>query len=528
MCKEEEEHVTADEKGLLSREEFLRGTAGLAAAGTGTGLLIPSAFAKDDVKKGGLLRYVYTDSSAAETTDPTVQTGIAVSQVYLQNLYDRLTYIVPNVWKVLPQLAVNWQASRDAKTWTFKLRKGVKFHNGKTLDSKDVQWSFRHILDKKTGSTLYARLSSVLDPSGITTPSSDTVVFRLKKPDAFFPQLTGLFQAAIYPDGVDPKKTPIGTGPFMHVSWKPTLGWELKRNPNYWKRGLPYLDGVRAVFVADPNTKTQAVVNGSSQISDRIPFTQVASIRKNGRLKLYVLRGGISPDYSFDLTQKPFTDPRVAQAVKIAVNRRTLLQAGALANGTLVGDVPELPIDPFYPPKRGIPAQNIAEAKRLLKAAGYGDGVAFDLITSDIAVGVVDMATALKQAVAPAGITINLVKWPIDTFWSDVYLKKAAFNSFWNHRHANEIYNLLYRTNAVWNESKWSSGKTDKLVDAAGATLDPKKQRTLIRTALLEAAVKSGTGFPYFVNNVHVAKKNVMGVVPDPQYLLKLEKAWLA
>ena len=97
-------------------------------------------------------------SSATETTDPTVQTGIAVSQPYLQNLYDRLTYIVPNTWQVQPQLATSW-SSHDGKTWTFKLRSGVKFHNGKTLDSKDVKWSYSHILDKKNGSSAYARLA---------------------------------------------------------------------------------------------------------------------------------------------------------------------------------------------------------------------------------------------------------------------------------------------------------------------------------------------------------------------------------
>jgi len=517
-----------DTQRALTREEFLRGTAALAAAGTGMGLLVPSAPARWNVKKGGVLHYVYTVSSVAETTDPTVQTGIAVSQVYLQNVYDRLTYIAPNTWKVLPQLAVSWSATPDVKTWTFKLRKGVKFHNGKTLDSNDVKWSYSHILDKANGSPLYARLSSELDPSGIKTPRADTVVFHLNRADSFFPQLTGLFQTGIYPVGVDPKKTPIGTGPFMHVSWKPTRGWRMKRNPHYWKPGLPYLDGVQAAFVADPNTKTLAVVNGSAQISDRIPFRQVANIKKNPRLRLYVLPGGISPDYSFDLTQEPFTDPRVAQAVKIAVNRRTLLQAGALGNGTLIGDVPELPVDPFYPPKRGVPAQNIQRAKQLLKEAGHGSGVSFDLYTSDIPGGVVDMATALKRMVAQAGITINLIKWPIDTYWSDVYMKKAAFNSFWNHRHANEIYNLLYRRNAVWNESKWSSRKADSFVDAAEATLNPAKQRSLLRRALLLAAQNSGVGLAYFVNNVHAAEKNVMGVVPDPQYLLKLEKAWLA
>src|SRR2546425_4056725 len=170
----------------LKREEFLRGTAGLAAAGTGVGLLVPSALALGKVKKGGILHYVYTDTSAAETMDPTVQTGIAVSQVALQNTYDRLTYVIPNVWKVTPRLATSWSSTPDGKRWTFRLRPGVKFHNGKTLDSKDVKWSYSHILDKKNGSSAYARLSDVLDPSGILTPNANTVVFKLKKPDSVF------------------------------------------------------------------------------------------------------------------------------------------------------------------------------------------------------------------------------------------------------------------------------------------------------------------------------------------------------
>src|SRR5581483_12413689 len=102
--------------------------------------------------------------------------------------------------------------------------KGVKFHNGKSLDSKDVQWSFRHILDKKNGSSSYATLSTYLDPSGILTPNASTVVFKLKLPNSLFTNFTGSYATGIYPAGVDPKKTPIGTGPYQHVSWHPTTG----------------------------------------------------------------------------------------------------------------------------------------------------------------------------------------------------------------------------------------------------------------------------------------------------------------
>ncbi len=519
--------MEAEKKRALTREEFLRGTAGLTAAGTGMGLLVPSAFARGHVKRGGTLHFVYTDTKASETTDPSVQTGIAVSEPALNNSYDRLTYIVPGTWQIRPRLAVSW-SSPDAKTWTFKLRPGVKFHNGKTLDSKDVAWSFTHILDKANGSSAYARLSAELDPSGIETPRADTVVFRLKKADAQFPIFVGTYQTGIYPHGVDAKKNPIGTGPFMIKSWKPTLGWEIVRNPNYWVGGLPYLDSVRGVYIADPNTKVQAVTSGAADISDRIPLTQVSSIQNNKNLRLFTLPGAVFLDYSFDATQEPFTDPRVAQAIKMAVDRKAVLQAAIQGHGVLTGDVPELPSDPYYPPKRGIPGPDIAGAKQLLAAAGHSSGIQFTLTTADVYPGTVEMVTALKSVVAPAGIDITIEKFPTDTFWSDAWLHKPAFTSYWNHRHPHEILELLYRSHAVWNEAKFYNAQLDALIDAGAATVSPTKQRAIFRQALLTVATQSGVGISFHVNGVHVAKKKVNGIVVDPQILLILDKAWIA
>jgi peptide/nickel transport system substrate-binding protein len=527
--RREGEHRMTDNEMRLKREEFLRGAAGVIAVGSGLGLLAPrSALGALDAKKGGILQFVYSDTSAAETTDPTTQTGIAVSETSLNNVYDRLTYIHTGTWATTPRLAESWHASPDAKEWTFKLRRGVKFHNGKTLDSKDVAYSYGRILDKATGSSAYERLSSVLDPSGMKTPRTDTIVFKLKKPDAQFPVFAGLFQPGIVPAGVDPKKEAIGTGPFMLKSYDPTVGFELVRNPHYWKKGLPYLDGVRGVFIADGNTKTQAVTAGNADISDRIPFTLVNSIKKNPKLKLFMLPGAVFMDYSFDLTQDPFTDHRVAQAVKMAVDRKVLLQAALQGQGTTTGDVPELPSDPFYPPKRGVPGPDIAGAKKLLAAAGHKDGLQFTLTAGDLIGGELDMVTALKQVVAPAGIDIVINVVPNATFWSDDWLKKPAFNSYWNHRHPHEMLALLYRTGAVWNESKFSDPEVDRLTDAGAATLDPKKQRAIFQKALDLVATKSGTGTPFFATGIHVAKKRVNGIIVDPQQMFVLEGAWLS
>jgi peptide/nickel transport system substrate-binding protein len=519
--------ATEDKRGI-SREEFLRGTAGLAAAGTGIGLIVPSASAARDIKKGGTLKFVYTDTSAAETTDPTVQTGIAVSQPALNNCYDRLTYIVPGTWKVQPRLAVSWKASANGKKWTFHLRKGVKFHNGKPFTSKDVKWSFMHILDAANGSSAYAELSAELDPSGIKTPNAHTVVFHLKKPDAQFPIFCGTYQTGIYPHGVDPKKNPIGTGPFMIKSWKPTQGWKAVRNPHYWRKGLPYLDAIQAVYISDPTTKVQAVTNGDADISDRIPLTMVNSLKRNHALKLFTLKGAVFIDYSTDHTQAPWTDKRVQQAFKIAVNRKALMQAAIQGHGILTGDVPELPTDPNYPPTRGIPKQDIKKAKSLLKAAGHSHGIQVTLTTANTYPGTVELVTALKSIVAPAGIDININQVPTDTFWSNNWLHDPAFTSYWNHRPPKEILNLLYRKGAKWNEGKFESNALDKLIDQGAATVNPTKQRNIFRKALLMVATQSGVGISFHVNGTHVAKNRVHGVKVDPQIMLILDKAWLS
>jgi peptide/nickel transport system substrate-binding protein len=254
----------------------------------------------------------------------------------------------------------------------------------------------------------------------------------------------------------------------------------------------------------------------------------VNSIKQNKSLRLFVLPGAVFLDYSFDDTQAPFTDRRVIQAIKMAVNRKTLLQAAIQGQGVLTGDVPELPSDPYYPPARGVPGPNIAGAKQLLTAAGHSSGVDITITTADVYPGIVDMATALAQVVKPAGINVTIDKSPTDTFWSNDWLHKPSFTSYWNHRHPHEILELLYRSGAAWNEGKFNSPKLDGLIDAGAATLSPTKQRAIFRQALMTVATESGVGISFHVNGIHVAKQRVQGVVVDPQIMLILDKAWIA
>src|SRR5262249_49701171 len=150
-----------------------------------------------------------------------------------------------------------FSSNADATEWTFELRDDVKWHDGKPLVSKDVAWTLMRLLDKKNGSPNYNAVKDVLDPSGIDASDPSKIVLRLKRPDALLPQLFMFDGAQIVQDGWEPDGVPanaIGTGPFLAKSFKPGDGFEVVRNPKYW-RGAPYLDGARSVVISDQSSK---------------------------------------------------------------------------------------------------------------------------------------------------------------------------------------------------------------------------------------------------------------------------------
>src|SRR2546428_3050419 len=176
----------------------------------------------------------------ANSLDPINQPGAECS-VMVNQVYNRLLDKDSDL-KVHPELAESFSRNANATQWTFRLRKGVKFHDGHTLTSKDVVWTFKRLLDPASKSEAAAQLA-FLDPNGITGPDPYTVVFRVLKPVPELPELITIKNTFIIPDGkteADLKLRGDGTGPFMAVNFQPKQTPHVFiRNPNYWERGLP-------------------------------------------------------------------------------------------------------------------------------------------------------------------------------------------------------------------------------------------------------------------------------------------------
>jgi peptide/nickel transport system substrate-binding protein len=447
--------------------------------------------------------------------------------VYTDLLYDALTY-QDDQWNVHPVLAESWEPNDDVTEWTFNLRQGVKWHDGKPFTSADAAYSISRQLEEDLGSGIYGRLSESLEKDGISTPDDGTLVLKLKRPDSLLPLTLSARQGRIIQDGTTDFSKGIGTGPFKLKSFQPAKSWEVERNAEYWDADNVHLDGIRGVIITEQSTKVQSVLSGQSHLSDNIDFSAAATVKGNANASLMEYKNATYLLVAMDMTKAPFDDPKVVEAVKLAVDRQRIVDAAYQGYGAVTSDVPVPADDPYFPDEVGERPQDVEQAKQLLADAGYPNGIDLELVTSQAYGAMVDLAVAFAQVVEAAGIRVNIKQWPADTFWDQVWLVKPMYTSYYTRRHPNEALSITYTTTAPWNESKLESKELDDLVAQGLATADEEEQTQLYQDALTIVANEAGTAIPAFINRLHVAKKNVQGVQLGLQTSMIVKNAHLA
>src|SRR5215470_16587584 len=196
---------------------------------------------------------------------------------YALLVYSRLTYFDDNL-SVTPDLAESWEASPDQTVWTFHLRHGVKFHDGRELDAEDVLATFKRLADPAIGSVIRTTVG-LIDKA--EAPDKYTVRFALTIPYASWPAITAAFQASIVPrDAVDTLSTkPDGTGPYRFVSYEPNGLMVLARNPDYFEPGLPKLDKVEFRIIPDFSTAVAGLERGELDIVWGLPPEHIAKLK---------------------------------------------------------------------------------------------------------------------------------------------------------------------------------------------------------------------------------------------------------
>jgi peptide/nickel transport system substrate-binding protein len=520
----------------ITRRQLLKGAAGLAAGasvlgmagcgggeeGTGAGT---GGTATGEVKRGGILQISFSDSSTDESLDPAIS-ELNNDSFYTGQIYEGLT-VADTDWGVHPVLAEKWEPNADASEWTFTLRQGVTFHDGSPFTSKDAAYSIGRLLDEDLGSPLFSRLEPSLDPHGIATPDEATLVLTLKRPDSLMPLALSARHAMIVKDGTTDFSVAnaLGTGPFKVKSFQPGQSWEVDKNPSYWESGLPYLDGIRGIVIGEQATKVQSVTSGQAHIADPINYSAASTV--TGNAEIVEFKGATYLLVAMDQTKAPFTDERVVDAIKMAVDREQVLNAVFQGYGDITADVPVPPDDFFYPTGLST-AQDIDGAKALLAEAGYPDGIDLELNTSDSYGGMVDLAVAFQQVVAPAGIRVKIKQGSPDTYWDQVWLVKPMYISYYTRRHPNEILSITYASKAPWNECKLKDPELDDLLSQGLETTDRDTQKQIYQDALRLVNDKHGTSIPAFVSKLWIKKKNVRGEELELSRGMIMKRAYIA
>ena len=448
-----------------------------------------------------------------------------------------------NKFQVKPWLATNWKPNADLTVWTFQIRKGVKFHNGKTLNADDVVASFRQYLNQKTSQILSALPPTMIEPSGVVKTGPYSVQFRLKAPNNAFPFLVSqtTYQAIIQPAAIAARPDTwvssgmIGTGPFRLKSQNKQRA-ELVRNPTYWG-GKPPLAGVVITFYSDPAPMVLALRAGQLDLVQQMSPQQARAFKNNSKFKGYTVPVSSHNMFGMRVDRDPFRDARVRRAIALTLNRpdiinRVLLGAGALGNDT-----------PFFPgfastdPTIHQRKQNVELAKALLKAAGKED-LKFTITTHN-QFDVPDYAAAIQAAGRQAGITIDLDVMTYDDYYAAVgggdyntttpWLNKPATITEYGARGVPNLYmTAAYMTNGIWNASKYSNSQFDSAARTYLSSADLAAQRKATKRMAGILLRDTPVITAYFLAFTAAASSKVQNYQADPISQLRLAKTSLA
>ena len=460
----------------LTRRQFISGAAAMGLYAAASPIILPRGAQAAAPRQGGLLKMGIGGCSTTDSLD----VG-KLSQTMPQNvnvaLRNALVEMSPDNEPV-PELAESWEASPDAKQWVVKLRKGVEFHNGKTMTSEDVIYSFQYHMGEDSKSAAKAVAKPI---KNIRADGKYTVIFELNEGNADFPYILSDYHFSIVPAGTtgDEFEKGIGTGPFIFESYEPGVRFYAKRNPNYFKEGLPYFDEVEMLGISDVSSRTNALKTGRIHVMNRCDVKTFHLFERMPGIQTLSLGGPMHYTIPMRTDMAPFNDNNVRLGLKHAIDREKMLKLVLKGYGYVGNDHPISKITSFYAdlPQRQYDPD---KAKFYLKKAGM-ENETFKLHTSDAAFsGAVDAAVLYKETAAEAGINIEVVKEPSDGYWSNVWTKKGWCFSYWGGRPtADSMFSVGYAEGAAWNATHFSHKRFNELLTKARAELDTAKRQAM-------------------------------------------------
>src|SRR5438876_9672743 len=493
----------------MRRHQTIIAVVGLCVLIASLVVVAPATVQAQTPRRGGVL--LAAIAAAAPSLDPHQEQTFATMEL-VAPLYSTLIQIDPLSYpKIIGDAASEWKTAPDGLTYTFKLRGGIRFHDGSPLTAADVKATYDKIVFPPAGvrsirKNAYGAIASV------EAPDATTVVFKLKHPSAsLLANLASLWNV-IYPKKYldkDPnyfKTNVVGSGPFKFKSYTRGSTFEGQRNPDYFVKDRPYLDGYKFFVSTETSARAAALRSGRAWIEFRtMPAAEVEAIRKTLGNKVVVQDTAATGLFGIAMNQtmKPFTDIRVRKALTLAFDRYTagrvlypiasLRDVGAQMRPATEWAMSDAELQKL--PRFGKDMEkNRAEARRLLAEAGYPNGFKVVLKNRNVRVPYIDFAVFVIQEWKKIGVEaehrpLETAAWFADG--RDTGNFELIVNGVFNYMDDPDLFLERYTTKDTNNWGRFSDPRIDDLFARQARTLDPAERKKLVNqleTIVLENA----------------------------------------
>ena len=454
--------------------------------------------------------------------------------------------------RIVGDLAASWTAARDGRTYTFSLRRGVRFHDGSELTSRDVKASYDKIIFPPPG-VVSNRQGEYRSVEAVEAPDPSTVVFRLKWPAASFvaslaSPFNWIYKADILTRDVHwYEKNVMGTGPFLFVEYVKGSHWSGRRNPGYWDKGRPYLDGYRAIFVRESSTQVAAIRGQRAMIQFRgfSPPERDTLVQALGsQITVQESPWECWNPLAINHEKKPFDDRRVRRALTLALDRYQ--GAAALARLTILREVSG--VQGVGTPFAASPdelttlagygrdiAKARAEARRLLREAGVPDGFAFTFKNRGIPNPYEALGIWLADQWRQIGLNVKIETLELGTLYSDIRAGRFEVAADFHCSYIVEPDLALFKFQSTdlspVNYSRYVDRTLDALYEKQSRTADREERRRHIRDfekRLLDEEAHYIYTFQWHRIVPHSARVRGWTITPSHFLNNQLDTVWLA
>lgn len=458
--------------GRMSRRDFLGRMGALGVGAPLASSMLSSAVLAAGPQYGGTMRLGIRGGTPEDSLDPAHaanQVGTIVTRLWGEPLVD-----LAEDEGLEGKVAETFSGSADGKTWTFRIRQGITFSNGKAVTAEDAVASLRRHADPETGSGGAGVLSGI---SNIRAEGSD-VIITLEQPNVDLPYLLTDRHLIIQPNGgYDAPEAAIGTGRYILKQVNKGELIVAEKNPNHWD-ALGYASTIELHVINDDAARVQALVSGQVDMIDRVPPNDAAAIQTAAGLNLHQTSGPGHYVFVMHTDTAPFDNNDLRLALKYAINREEMVEKVLRGLGSVGNDSPINASYPLFTPIEQRRYDPDLAAYHLRKSGHSGP---ITLRTSNNSfVGAPEAAKLFKASAAQAGIELDIQMAPEDSYWSEVWNKQPFCTSYWGGRPTqDQMFTTAYLSTSGWNDTRFNNPQFDQLLVAARSEADQSKRRQM-------------------------------------------------